>query len=244
MKINKTTVANAKSKSTGKVTEVGNVAPIMGAINTPAKNGKTVKAKPTTSAVTKVASAVKSAVKPVLGVMFALLTGKRGYALREVNTRSINGQVVEICAVRSQWGGLLQDQTWCKVENEHLTGHRDALVPVAGYVNGRPTGAKVQFMSAAQFKKMSKPGMRTHVQTGKVIPVRWVGTSAEMAMSGKLPKSMQATLTEYKSFDHAWQNEGDAPAHAKHELGYITPCTEKEYSAAVKAMHAAKVVSK
>lgn len=175
-------------------------------------NAKVVKAVKGNKAV-KTAKTVK-VIKATVSTAIALLTGKRGITSRLVETHKA-GESLKVRALQNNLGLSLKGAPLASVEKGILKGKRDALLPLGGYVNGKMSGARVEFVTPAQFAARSKPCIVHWSADDNGIQGRYIGNPNQ--------KGMVAVSVQYGKTAYYWQMEQDSNANNKHERGSVQP---------------------
>lgn len=150
-------------------------------------------------------------------VVVALLSGARGFAARQVERLTYSDGAVTIRALQNNLGLALKDGAPAEVVGDKLTAKapRDARVQLGGYVNGRNTGARVEFLTQAQFDARSKPAIVHWSADDNGVHGRYVGNPSQ--------KGMCAVAVKYGNQNYVWHMEQDSNANNKHERGAIKP---------------------
>ncbi len=165
---------------------------------------------------TKIGKAKAKALPVILlGTLYALLHGARGFALRLVKA-SKQGDILTLIPLQNNKGLTAVKPEPCYVDSKGIvTGSKTAKCQLGTYVNGKSSGATCQLLTKAQFIARSKAALVLWNIDGKPAPCRYIGNPAE--------KGMSAVLT---ANGYAWQIEQDSNSHNKHERGKLLPLTK------------------
>ena len=144
-----------------------------------------------------------------------LLSGARGYTSRNVRKITMSDGEVRLYALQNNMGMANKSENYGIDNNGLLTGKRDGLIELGGYVNGKTSGASVRYLTAKQFNSIARPCIVKWNQDDNGIAGRYIGNPAE--------KGMSAVVVSYKGGDFHWQMETDANANNKHERGDLLP---------------------
>jgi hypothetical protein len=181
-----------------------------------AKSAKQVKGKNPKAKAAKIAKAkvgqLPDGKADKLDKTVAVLSGERGFAARMVE-RAVYGTRIFIRALQNNLGLPLKDGLFCEVTDSGLQGERAALVECGGYVNGKTKGAKVRFMSAADFQSKAAKAVIHWNADDNGIHGFYVGNPAQ--------KGMCAVCVNYNGQPFFWQMETDSNSNNKHERGKI-----------------------
>lgn len=179
-------------------------------------NKKAVLAKSPANKPAKQVKAKKAKALPItlLGMLYLLLSGARGYALR-YGKATKQGDIISFTPCQNNKGLSLQGAEAVTMGPDSIVkGSKTARLCAGTYVNGKSNGAKGKLLTAKQFNALSKPCLVAWNVDSKPYPARYIGNPAEKGMSAVLAGPF------------AWQMEQDSNSHNKHERGRLLPLTK------------------
>lgn len=207
MKINKKTKLAISAKNPVNAAKLAKIKKNAATVKQGAKNAKPAKA-------AKAVEAVK-----LTGTSVAVLRGERGQLCRLVQTgKNSAGQTV-VCAVQDNSGLNIPqaERIQCVIEKGVLTGHRDGLLQLGGYVNRRRSGAKIELLTDKQFTAKARKGtVKWREDDSKAVSCLYMGDHSQ--------KGICAVRVEYKpGHPFYWQIELDSNVNNVHERGSLVP---------------------